>query len=138
MAEGIFLDLVENNNLEDEIEVDSAGTASYHIGELPDPRMRDTAIKNGINLVRPARQFVADDFYNFDYILAMDDSNFDNIMSLKPNEEHRAEVFLMREFDEQNKGAGVPDPYYGGLGGFDEVFDILQRSNEEFLRFIRS
>lgn len=138
MAEGIFLDLVEKFGLENEIDVDSAGTASYHIGELPDPRMRETAKKNGIHLVRTARQFVAEDFHNFDYILAMDDSNYDNIMSLKPDGDCRGEVFLMREFDDLDKGASVPDPYYGGQNGFDEVFDILQRSNEEFLRFMRS
>ena len=68
MAEGIFLDLLETEGLSHAVEVDSAGTASYHIGELPDHRMRDTARKNGIELVRRARQFVAEDFHEFDHI----------------------------------------------------------------------
>lgn len=138
MAEGIFLSLLEENGLMDSVEVDSAGTASYHIGELPDHRMRATAEKNGIKLVRRARQFVAEDFHEFDYILAMDQSNYQDIMYLRPPGDTRAKVMLMREFDELNRGAHVPDPYYGGQNGFDEVFDILTRSNREFLSVMRS
>ena len=138
MAEGIFLDLLETEGLSHAVEVDSAGTASYHIGELPDHRMRDTARKNGIELVRRARQFVAEDFHEFDHILAMDSSNYRDIMYLKPQGDTRAKVHLMREFDQMDKGGSVPDPYYGGQGGFDEVFDILMRSNSEFLRMLRN
>jgi protein-tyrosine phosphatase len=138
MAEGIFLDLLEEEGLDNSVEVDSAGTASYHIGELPDHRMRDTAKKNGIELTRKARQFVSRDFNEFDYILAMDSSNYEDMMSLKPDGEVRAQVFLMREFDAVQKGASVPDPYYGGPDGFDVVFDILLRSNTEFLKFMNS
>lgn len=133
MAEGVFLDLIEKNNVADQFEVDSAGTAAYHVGELPDPRMRETALKNGIRLTRTARQFVSDDFLEFDYILAMDSSNYENMMRIKPAGDVRAKVLMMREFDKFHKGAGVPDPYYGGLKGFDDVFDILLRSNEAFL-----
>jgi protein-tyrosine phosphatase len=138
MAEGIFIDLIEKSGLSKSVEIDSAGTASYHIGELPDHRMRDTARKNGIELVRTARQFVASDFSEFDYILAMDSSNLNDMLSLKPDGQTKAQVFLMREFDELEKGASVPDPYYGGLNGFDEVYDILLRSNTAFLEFMQS
>jgi len=137
MAEGIFLDMLEREGLSNRVEVDSAGTASYHIGELPDHRMRETARSQNIELVRTARQFVADDFHRFDYIMAMDNSNYDDIMYLKPDGDVRAKVVLMREFDELDKGASVPDPYYGGQRGFQEVFDILHRSNAEFLRVFR-
>lgn len=136
MAEGIFLDLIEKKEIFDDFFVDSAGTGAYHVGELPDNRMRETAYSHGILLKSRARQFVKEDFNEFDYILAMDESNFKNIMKLQPKNP-RAKVILMRDFDKEVKNdKNVPDPYYGGIHGFEEVYQILTRSNKKFLASI--
>lgn len=136
MAEGGFIKLVNDHNLTDEIEIDSAGTAAYHVGELPDLRMRQTAKQFDINLTSRARKFSEDDWNEFDYILPMDSSNYKNIMKLHPATVARAEVILMRDFDELDKGTEVPDPYYGGLTGFLDVYHILKRSTNNLLNHI--
>lgn len=136
MAEGVFEKLVNDNHLADKIEIDSAGTAAYHVGELPDLRMRQTAKQFDINLTSRARQFTAEDFNEFDYILAMDKSNHKNIMKLHPGGNVKGEVILMRDFDDIDQGAEVPDPYYGGLTGFVDVYNILERSTTNLLNHI--
>ena len=138
MAEGVFIDLLNQHNLSDQIYCESAGTAAYHTGELPDSRMRDTARQHGIALTSRARQVEEQDLHEYDYVLAMDKSNYRNIMALTNDSENiKAKVMLMRDFDEQDKGGEVPDPYYGGLDGFENVYQILKRSNEAFLAFIQ-
>lgn len=137
MAEGIFKHLVVNSGLAGEIEADSAGTASYHIGELPDKRARKTCSERGITLIHRARQFTKHDFGDFDYILAMDRENLKNINALKPAS-FKAKIMLMREFDPVDRGAAVPDPYYGKDDGFVEVFDMLERSCSKLLEEITS
>ena len=128
MAEGVFLHLINKKNLSQTFEIDSAGTAAYHVGNLPDSRMRATALRHGIGLVSRARQFKVSDFEDFDMILAMDNSNFRNILALTKSDTDRAKVKLMREFDEQSfQFEDVPDPYYGGDAGFENVFQILER-----------
>lgn len=84
-GEGIFKDMVIQEGLSDKITVDSAGTSGYHDGELPDPRMRQHGSRRGYKFDSLSRKFIADDFYNFDIILAMDDSNYHNIMRLAPD-----------------------------------------------------
>lgn len=136
MAEGIFLDLIEKKEISNDFFVDSAGTGAYHVGELPDNRMREIAYSHGILLTSKARQFIKEDFNEFDYILAMDESNFKNIIKLQPKNPN-AEVILMRNFDEKAIiDKNVPDPYYGGIDGFEEVYQILLRSNQKFLSSI--
>jgi len=135
LAEGIFLDLIEKRGLQAIISCDSSGTGSYHIGELPDKRTRKNAELNGIKLTHHARKFVVQDFYEFDFIIPMDESNLKNINSLKPHDS-KAEIFLMREFDTKEKNKNVPDPYYGNAEEFEEVFQILNRCCTNFLRFI--
>ena len=138
MAEGIFQDLLDKQNLNDQIECDSAGTGAYHVGELADSRMRDTARQHDLELTSRARQVIEEDLQEFDYVLAMDKSNYHNIMRLTNDPANiKAQVMLMRDFDELDKGGEVPDPYYGGIDGFEQVYQILKRSNEKFLEHIQ-
>lgn len=138
MAEGVFQDLLEKNNLTNQIYCGSAGTGAYHVGELADTRMRDTAKKHGLELTSRARQVTEADLHEFDYVLAMDKSNYHNIMRLTnvPNS-IKAKVMLMRDFDELDQGGEVPDPYYGGIDGFENVYQILKRSNQKFLNYLQ-
>lgn len=135
MAEGLMAEKIEKRGLA-HLKVDSSGTSAYHLGELPDERMRQTARQRGIELTSRARQFAEDDFEAFDYIIAMDKHNKQNILKLAEKESHRDKVYLMRDFDEQAPGADVPDPYFGGQRGFDEVYEILDRSTEKLLEMI--
>ncbi len=136
LAEGIFRDKVKKAGLEHQFKIDSCGTSAFHIGEQPDPRSAGNAIENGIYLDHQARQFVGADFADFDYILPMDASNYRNVMNLKP-ENPNGNVVLMRALDTLGRGEDVPDPYYGGEGGFQNVFDILDRSTQVLLNTIR-
>ena len=135
MGEGIFRHLVDSEGLTDRFEIDSAGTSGWHVGEKPDRRMRQTAKGHGVSLeAQRSRKFVRQDFQDFDYILAMDSSNYRDINSLKQGPpENGGKVILMRDYDLHDSNPDVPDPYYGGQNGFEEVYDILLRSNQEFL-----
>lgn len=137
LAEGIFRTKVKKVGLEAHFEIDSCGTSAYHIGEQPDPRSRANAVENGVSLDHEGRQFVRADFFDFDYILPMDTSNYRNVIRLEPASA-QARVALMRDFDVQGVGEDVPDPYYGGERGFQEVFDILDRSAQALLDAIRA
>ena len=136
MAEGIFLDLIKKQSLQHHFMVDSAGTSNYHSGSLPDPRMRQKAKEFSIHLTHKARQLVVEDLQNFNYILAMDRSNYTNILSLEGPDGKSAEVLLMRSFDDVGNDEDVPDPYYGGEAGFTEVYEILLRSNKALLNYL--
>ena len=137
LAEGILIHLIKEQGLEEKIAVDSAGTANYHIGERPDPRTIQNAFENGVELPSRARQFSRDDFSRFDYIIPMDSSNRNNIQYLENTESNPSyKIIKMRSFDPQNKNADVPDPYYGGEEGFQNVFEILYRSNQSFLNYL--
>jgi protein-tyrosine phosphatase len=134
MAEGIFEKLVKERSLSDKISIDSAGTSAYHLGELPDQRMRATADNYSICLTHKARQFSLTDFETFDYIVAMDRENLKNIKRLeKELPVHHAKILLMRDFDPHKSVQDVPDPYYGGQKGFEEVYEILHRCGTKFL-----
>lgn len=137
-AEGVFKKIVKDANLEDNIEVDSAGTIDYHAGELPDARMRKHAAQRGYNLNSLARQFnPKKDFEIFDYIIAMDDDNFDDIVRSDYNNINRNKIFKMTDFSSDKNIKKVPDPYYGGSNGFENVLDILEDSTKNFLNKIR-
>ncbi|MFL5728324.1 MAG: low molecular weight protein-tyrosine-phosphatase [Cytophagaceae bacterium] len=138
MAEGIFRQMIKEEGLDSSISCDSAGTGAYHIGEDPDHRTMQTLRKHGADLIHKGRQFNNQDFEAFDYILAMDTNNFYDINDLarmhdKPNDH----VSLMRDFDPLKGNKDVPDPYWSKLDGFEEVYQILLRSNTELLRFLR-
>jgi protein-tyrosine phosphatase len=137
LAEGIFDALVQEEELSHLFLIDSAGTASYHIGSLPDDRTRKVAEERGVILTHKARAFKTEDFYAFDFIIAMDESNLSNVLRLMP-EDNLARIHLMREFDSVGKGQAVPDPYYGDLNDFEKVHDILDRSCMHFLDYIKS
>ena len=128
-AENIMNYLVTENGLSDQIISDSAGTANYHTGASPDRRMAMAAQKRGIDLIGRARQFTKQDYYEFDLILAMDRSNYQNILALapkqNPEQKYQEKVKLMCSFCTSYSDQEVPDPYYGGVDGFDYVIDLL-------------
>ena len=135
-AQGVFRALVEREGLADRIVTDSAGTIAYHVGEPPDRRARETADKRGIDLndLR-ARKVVAEDFERFEYLLAMDKDNYRDLMEIcPPGREDRLHLFL--EFAPQRAEQEVPDPYYGGVAGFDRVFDMVEDASRGLLDHI--
>ncbi|MGB7442940.1 MAG: low molecular weight protein-tyrosine-phosphatase [Coleofasciculaceae cyanobacterium] len=124
-AENIMNHLIEQANLSESIVCDSAGTSSYHIGSSPDRRMTAAAAKRGIMLRGKARQFEQSDLEEFDLILAMDQENYRDILSLDPQGKYRDKVKLMCDFASNHREREVPDPYYGGSEGFNKVIDLL-------------
>ena len=138
-AECVFRRLVVDAKLEKHIAIDSAGTGNWHVGELPDARARAVARRRGYELSGTARQFLRGDFADFDYVLAMDEDNLRALKKLAPNEAARNKVRLLREFDATAPaGAEVPDPYYGGSSGFDEVIDVCERACRGLLQNLRA
>ena len=135
LAEAIFKHKVEKLGLSDRIQSDSAGTSNYHIGEDPDHRSIQVAIRHQVPITHKGRQLHHKDGETFDYILAMDKTNHRDIIHMLADRPEG--LYLMREFDEQAKGADVPDPYYGGEDGFEQVFGMLDRSLDVFLNMIR-
>lgn len=119
------------------VEVDSCGTSNYHIGDHADPRTIANASGNGVPIEHCARQLSSDDLENFDIIFAMDRSNYQNILRLTNGRDVRHKVKLMREFDPEQKGGEVPDPYHGDESDFQEVFEILDRSTTGFIHYLR-
>jgi len=136
-AEGIFLHLVREAGLHSRIEVDSAGTAGYHTGEPADRRSAATAQARGITLPSRARQFKRADFARFDYVLAMDSDNAARLRQLAPTPEHAARVQMLREYEPDATSLDVPDPYYGGQHGFNDVFDMCEAACRGLLEHIR-
>ncbi len=118
----------------DDFEVDSAGTSAHQAGMFPDSRMREHAKKRGYILNHRCRNFSFDDFINFDLIVTMDNSNLSNLKSLDPGKEYSDKVLKMSDYCVKNKVAEVPDPYYKGEEGFEEVLDILEDSCRELYR----
>ncbi len=140
LAENIFREHVRQAGREGEFEIDSAGTGAYHEGESPDRRMTATARKHGLELKGHARQFRQSDYDEFDWIIAMDASNRANMLQLARDNNDRAKVQMLREFDptsiNPNRIEDVPDPYYGGGSGFEDVYKIVERSSQELLATI--
>jgi protein-tyrosine phosphatase len=137
-AEAIMRHLIHEAGLQDRIEIDSAGTGSWHVGEDRDRRSRAVATRRGMPIEGPARQFQPDDFERFDLVLGLDEENARDLRRLAPTDEARKKVHLLREFDPAApEGASVPDPYYGGPQGFDEVFDICLAACRGLLDHLR-
>ncbi len=128
--------LIEQAGLSDSIVCDSAGTGGYHIGSPPDRRMTAAAERRGIKLKGRARQFQRSDFEDFDLILAMDRENYRDILSLAPAGKYRDQVRLMCDFATHHSEREVPDPYYGGPEGFDNVIDLLLDACEGLLQHV--
>lgn len=130
-AEGIAKELAEKRGLDGKVEIDSAGTLDYHEGESPDQRMIKHASKRGYKLDSKARQFNPEkDFEHFDYILTMDNENYYEITSLDKRNQFKNKVFKMVSFGNKIKANEVPDPYYSGSDGFENVLDILEDAIE--------
>ncbi|MCW8836013.1 MAG: low molecular weight phosphotyrosine protein phosphatase [Rhodospirillales bacterium] len=136
-AEGVFRAMVHREGLSDRITIDSAGTAAWHVGKSPDPRSMAAARARGIDMsAQRARQAVAGDFAHFDYVLAMDSENHADLLRLCPRgAEGKLSLFL--DFAPHLGRRDVPDPYYGGPGGFDEVLDLVEAAAEGLLADIR-
>jgi protein-tyrosine phosphatase len=129
-AEGVFRSLVAARGLEDEIEIDSAGTGGWHVGAAPDARATSAAAGRGVGLAGAARKVAFSDFEEFDLLLAMDEDNARDLRNLAPDH-LEGKVKLLRAYDPAAVATGdldVPDPYYGGDEGFEEVLDMVERA----------
>ena len=134
-AEAIFIDKVRKKGLAQYFFVDSAGTGSWHIGKKADTRMIIAAEKRDISILSRARQIKFKDLENFNYIVAMDNSNYKTINNLKDKNysSDLASIQKIQDFRSAYKEEEVPDPYFGGEEGFDHVLDILEDSVSGFL-----
>ncbi|MGH8131168.1 MAG: low molecular weight protein-tyrosine-phosphatase [Steroidobacteraceae bacterium] len=128
MAEAVFRDLVHRHAADLAIEVDSAGTHGYHTGSAPDERAVAAARRRGIDMSKlRARAIEASDFERFDLLLAMDESNYERLRALAPRQ-HTDRVRLFLDYAPQLNRRDVPDPYYGGATGFEEVLDLVEEA----------
>lgn len=129
LAEGIMKHKLKQFGID--AEVDSAGTAAYHVGERPDPRSVQVALKNGIDITyQRARKFINADFDRFDKIFAMDSFNYNDLLDKAQTEDDKEKVMMILEKTNPGKYKSVPDPYYGGADGFDKVFTMLDNACE--------
>ncbi len=135
-AEEIMRTLIKKEGLENEIGVDSAGISGYHEGDLPDARMRAHAIRRGYRLTHLSRPVRTEDFYNFDLIVGMDDSNIDALHDKAPDTDSEKKIRRMTDFCRTKVADHVPDPYYGGAQGFENVLDILEDACQGLLEEI--
>jgi protein-tyrosine phosphatase len=137
-AEGVFRELVNQKGVADQISIDSAGTGDWHIGRPADVRAAQAALSRGYDLSSlRARQAIADDFRQFDYVLAMDESNLNNLRQLAPVD-FQGYLGLFLDFSQQDEYTEVPDPYYGGEQGFELVLDLIEDASEGLLQHILS
>jgi protein-tyrosine phosphatase len=140
-AEGVMRKLVREAGLEDRIEIDSAGTGGWHIGASPDERSTAAARARGIALSGAARSVTGADFDDWDLLVAMDRDNERELLYRAPDDEARAKVRLLRSFDPESVARGeleVPDPYYGGDRGFEDVLDIFDAGCRGLLEELRA
>lgn len=139
LAEAIFIKKVKEAGMETQFKSDSAGTSDFHIGELPDERTIKCAAKYNLPLNHRGRQVNRTDFRDFEYILAMDDHNLRNLNNLKVRYGFAdKQIHLMRDFISETKGMPVPDPYYGGQEGFEEIYRILDQALDSFLAQVKA
>ncbi len=126
-ADGVLRAMAKRAGKEDMFEIDSAGTYAGHAGELPDSRMRAAAAKRGYNLTHRSRPVEMDDFFEFDRIIAMDDSNVENLRRIAPSVEAEQKIERFAALCQRHSDVHyIPDPYYGGHDGFDRVLDLLE------------
>ncbi len=136
-AQGIFHHLVEKEGLSDAIHIDSAGTGDWHVGKAPDPRTLAAAQARGYDFGHLRARLVSpEDFTHYDYILAMDAANLDNLKAMKPDG-YSGYLGLFLEFSDYPEHREVPDPYYGGEEGFELVLDLIQSASEGLLEHIK-
>ena len=139
-AEAVMRARVAAAGLDDEVTVESAGTGSWHIGEPSDRRATGEARRRGIAMEGLAQQFTAADFARFDLVLAMDRQNAADLRVIAPTRDEVAKVRLLREFDPgaEDDDLDVPDPYFGGADGFEDVFDLVERACVGLLEHLRA
>ena len=126
-AEGVMRHMVDERRLSSVIAIESAGTGGWHVGDPADLRARRAASRRGYELDRRAQQFTIEFFDRFDYVLAADADNLAHLERMAPDLDARRKIRLLRDFDETSPpGAEVPDPYYGGPDGFEQVLDICE------------
>jgi protein-tyrosine phosphatase len=135
LAEIVFSHLVDQENLQSSIFVDSAGTADYHEGQTVDPRTIKTAKRHGLTITHRARQIQPQDFKNFDLIIALDSSNYRNLKAQAKS--FQSKIHLFREWDSCGNG-DIPDPYYGDEGDFETVFHLCERSGQGLLHHVKA
>ena len=133
LAEALFNHKIKELGLAGKVMADSCGTGNYHIGSQPDKRSIQVAHKHHVSINHACRQLVRSDLVDFDYVLAMDRSNYQNILILAAKPEQHKKVLLMRSFDKSDDLDEVPDPYHGGPKEFQDVYDILNRSIDGFI-----
>jgi protein-tyrosine phosphatase len=140
-AEAVMRDLLVREGLDGEVEVDSAGTGGWHVGDPPDRRSTAAAKTRGIVMAGAARQVTPADFEDYDLILAADADNVAGLRSVAPDDEAAAKIRLLREFDAAALAAGdlaIPDPYYGGPDGFEDVLDLVDAACRGLLETLRA
>ena len=128
LAEAVFRQQVRERGADHLVEIDSAGTSGYHAGSPPDSRSARVAQARGVEITGVSRQLTRADLHRFDYVIAMDADNLHEIGELRDAVGGTARVHRLREWDPQRDGDDVPDPYYGGPRGFEDVHDIVERS----------
>ena len=132
-AHGVFRKLVQDEGYSGDIYIESSGTHAYHVGEPPDSRAQQTAHERGIDLSDLRGQRVrSSDFTEFDYILPMDQDNYEILVSSSPKA-HQDKIRMFLSFAPAVTANDVPDPYYGGAGGFDQVFDMVEAGSRGLL-----
>lgn len=137
-AHGVFRQLVIDEGLLDLVEIDSAGTHAYHVGNPPDSRAQSTANTRGIDLSDlRARQVSEQDFAHYDYVIAMDQENYISLSQQCPRQ-HVDKIYMFMDFAPEMRTREVPDPYYGGAQGFERVFDLVEAAAQGLLNDIRS
>lgn len=134
-AEGLMQHLVNKKGLGAYYEISSSGTAAYHEGEPANSKSRHVAENHGVKLLSKAQKIHLDDFDYYDLILAMDQSNFDELKRINPDSSANPKIHLFRTFDPEadRSELDVPDPYYGGMRGFEHVFEMVGRTCEELI-----
>lgn len=139
LGEHMMKKIVSEAELVNQYHIESAGTAGYHVGNSPDGRMRDVAAKNGLIYNGKAQQAETKHLEEFDLIIAMDQSNKHNLYAIAETQEQRDKIITMRTYDPLgNAKSDVPDPYYGGIEGFDNVFEIVKRSCQGLFESLES
>lgn len=137
MAEGVFRKLIEREGLMAAVEIDSAGTHAYHVGERPDGRAQTAAAKRGANIGRlRGRHASAEDIRKFDYVLAMDRENYEDLLAVCPVGMEK-KIRLLLEFAPNRPENEVPDPYFGSYSGFDRVLDMIEEAAAGLLAHLR-
>jgi protein-tyrosine phosphatase len=135
-AEGFFCNCLQSSDYRDQVSIDSAGTHSYHVGHSPDSRAIETAASFNVDISNlRARKVSASDFHHYDLIIAMDRSNIEDLQRIQPHDS-KAQLKLMMQYHPDGHPDEVPDPYYGGMDGFNYMCKLLESASVGLLRDI--